>query len=43
MHWRNDDHRCAAAISTATPPDIVRRLEEYQRGHADAQRDRRSG
>jgi hypothetical protein len=43
MHRRNDDHPCAAVISNATPPDIIRRLQEYQRGYTDGQADRRSG
>jgi hypothetical protein len=41
MHRRNDEPRCAAVISNATPPDIIRRLQEYQRGYADARAERR--
>jgi hypothetical protein len=43
MYRRNDDHRCAAVISNATPLDIIRRLQEYQRGYTDGQGERRSG
>jgi hypothetical protein len=43
MDWRNDEHRCAAVIGNATPPDIIRRLQEYQRGYTDGQAERRSG
>jgi len=43
MYRRDCDHRRAAAISRAAPPDILLRLREYQRGHADGQADRRSG
>jgi hypothetical protein len=42
MYWRNDDHRCTAVISKATPPDIIRRLQEYQRGYTDGLAERRS-
>jgi hypothetical protein len=43
MHRRNDDRPCAAVISNKTPRDIIRRLQEYQRGYTDGQADRRSG
>jgi hypothetical protein len=43
MHRQDGDHYCAAAISNTTPPDIIRRLLEYQRGYADGLAERRSG
>jgi hypothetical protein len=43
MYRRNDDYRCAAAIGNATPPDIIRLPQEYQRGYTDRQAERRSG
>jgi hypothetical protein len=42
MRRRDSEHHCVAVISRAERPDIVRRLEEYERGYADGQADRRS-
>jgi hypothetical protein len=41
MHQRHCDHDCAATTRSATPPNIIRRLEDYARGYADRLAERR--
>jgi len=42
MHRPNRDHYCAAAIRHAVLPSTIRQQEDYTRGYADAQAERRS-
>jgi hypothetical protein len=37
-----DDARNSGPTKQSTPPDIIRRLQEYQRGYADGLAERRS-
>jgi hypothetical protein len=43
MHWRDRDHYCAAAIRRAALPSTLQQQQDYMRGYADAQAERRSG
>jgi len=43
MHRRDCDHYCAAAIRRAALPSTIRQQQDYRRGYADAQAERRPG
>jgi hypothetical protein len=43
MHRGDGDHYCAAAIRRAALPNTIQQQEDYRRGYADAQAERRSG
>jgi hypothetical protein len=41
MHHRESGHYCTAVTGRAAPPDIVKWLQDYARGYADRQAERR--
>jgi hypothetical protein len=43
MHRRDRDHYCAAAIRRAALLSTIRQQQDYRRGYADAQAERRPG
>ena len=42
MHRSDRDHYCAPALTHAALPSTTRQQEDYRRGYADAQAERRS-
>ena len=43
MHRQDRDHYCAAAIKGAASPGTLQQQQDYRRGYADAQAERRPG